>query len=134
MIIGVGTDMVDARRVASSIECFGDKFLTRVFTDAEIAHAQSKRVPHLSFAKRFAAKEAVAKALGTGISGFRFRDIEVVTDARGKPGVRLHGGADERLNALLPDGYEGTVHLSLTDETPYALAFAVIEAYKVTKI
>ncbi|MGA9657778.1 MAG: holo-ACP synthase [Asticcacaulis sp.] len=128
MILGIGIDLCDARRIASSMERFEGRFLDRIFTSAEQSHAQAAARPSLSFAKRFAAKEAVAKAMGTGVRGFLFTDIEVVSDALGKPHVILHGGAVGILRGLLPQGKTAHIHLSLSDEEPFASAYAVIEA------
>ena len=127
MILGVGVDLVDGRRIAESIDRFGAKFLDRIFTKDEQAHAVRAAKPHLSYAKRFAAKEAVAKALGTGVRGFLFIDIEVFSDALGKPHVVLHAGAAEVLRGRLPEGKTAHIHLSLSDEDPYATASATIE-------
>jgi len=128
MILGVGIDLVDGSRIADSIDRFGHKFLDRIFTADEQAHAVKAARPHLSYAKRFAAKEAVAKALGTGVRGFLFIDIEVMSDPLGKPHVVLHAGAAEVLRAKLPAGKTAHIHLSLSDDDPYATAYAVIEA------
>lgn len=128
MILGIGVDLVDARRIEASVTRFDRRFLDRIFTADEQKHAFAAARPHLSFAKRFAAKEAVAKALGTGVRGFLFIDIEVTSDALGKPHVLLHGGAVERLRTVVPEGRTAHIHLSLSDEDPYASAYAVIEA------
>ena len=129
MIIGTGSDLVDIRRIARSLERFGDRFRERVFTDGERARAARKADPAASFAKRFAAKEACAKALGTGFSrGVFWRDIEVVNLRSGQPTLRLTGGAAVRLAALVPAGFEAVLHLSLTDEPPLAQAHVMIEA------
>jgi holo-[acyl-carrier protein] synthase len=128
VIIGIGSDMVDARRIKAALERFADRFRKRLFTAHEIAYAEGKAEAHLTYAKRFAAKEAVAKALGSGVRGFTFADIEVINDRLGKPSVTLHGGALKRLNVVVPEGHEGKIHLSLTDEDPYALAWVIIEA------
>ncbi|WAC48785.1 holo-ACP synthase [Asticcacaulis sp. SL142] len=128
MIVGIGNDLVDARRIEQSIENFGEKFLNRIFTADEQARAQAHAKPVLSYAKRFAAKEAVAKALGTGISGFRFIDIEVFNNGAGKPEIILHRRALERMKALVKPDHNYHIHLSLSDEWPYASAYAVIEA------
>ncbi|MDI7774374.1 holo-ACP synthase [Asticcacaulis sp. EMRT-3] len=127
MILGVGIDLVDARRIEESIRKFGHKFLDRIFTADEQSHAFKAAKPHLSFAKRFAAKEAVAKALGTGVRGFLFVDIEVFSDALGKPHVVLHAGAAGVLRGKLSEHHTAHIHLSLSDEDPYATAYAVIE-------
>jgi len=110
------------------MERFTARFLDRIYTPAEQDHARAAARPALSFAKRFAAKEAVAKALGTGVRGFFFTDIEVVSGHLGKPHVLLHGGAADLLRSLLPEGRTAHIHLSLSDEDPYASAYAVIEA------
>ena len=128
MIVGIGTDLVDARRIEASVTRFEHRFVDRIFTADEQAHAYGAARPHLSFAKRFAAKEAVAKALGTGVRGFLFVDIEVTSDNLGKPHVLLHAGAADRLRAIVPEGRSGHIHLSLSDDDPYAVAYAVIEA------
>lgn len=128
MIVGIGNDLVDARRIEQSIENFGEKFLNRIYTPDEQARAKAQAKPVLSYAKRFAAKEAVAKALGTGISGFRFIDIEVFNSPEGKPEIILHRGAHARMKALIRPGHNYHIHLSLSDEWPYASAYAVIEA------
>lgn len=134
MIVGVGMDLTDARRIKDSVERFGQKFLDRVFTPAEQAYALSKTPAHPTLAKRYAAKEAVTKALGTGLRGFHFTDIEVRNDALGKPEVSLENGALARLNALLPAGHTARIHLSLTDEGDMAGAYVVIEAVAVAHL
>ncbi len=129
MIIGIGSDLADIRRLAASLERFGDRFTQRVFTDVERARSERKGDPAASYAKRFAAKEACAKALGTGIRhGVFWRDMGVVNLPSGQPTMALTGGALARLDALLPPGTTARIHLSLTDEPPYAQAFVVIEA------
>ncbi len=128
MIVGIGVDLCDARRVEQSMTRFGARFLDRIFTENEQAHAKAAAKPALSFAKRFAAKEAVAKALGTGVRGFLFVDIEVISGHLGKPEVILHGGAQDVLRGKLHAGQRAHIHLSLSDEVPYATAYAVIEA------
>ncbi|ADU14600.1 holo-ACP synthase [Asticcacaulis excentricus] len=128
MILGVGMDLTDAARIRQSVERFGQKFLDRVFTPAEQAYALSKTPVHPTLAKRFAAKEAVMKALGSGLRGFHFADIEVRNDTLGKPEVTLKNGALDRLQALLPQGCAARIHLSLTDEGDLAGAYVIIEA------
>jgi len=128
MIVGIGVDLCDGRRIERSIDRFGAKFLDRIFTENEQSHAEAAAKPGMSYAKRFAAKEAVAKALGTGVRGFLFVDIEVVSGHLGKPEVLLHGGAREVLRGKLHAGQRAHIHLSLSDEPPYATAYAVIEA------
>lgn len=128
MILGIGTDLTDARRIEASATRFGQKFLDRLFTQAEQTYAQRNATPHQTYAKRYAAKEAVMKALGTGLRGFNITDIEISNDALGKPQVVLSGGAQDRLQVMLPAGYTPHIHLSLTDEGPYAGAYVIIEA------
>jgi holo-[acyl-carrier protein] synthase len=129
VIIGIGTDLCDIRRIAKTIERHGERFLDRVYTDAERARAERRANRVDTYAKRFAAKEACAKALGTGFrKGVFFRDMGVVNLPSGKPTLRLTGGALERLNAITPAGCEAQIDLALTDEWPYAQAFVVISA------
>jgi holo-[acyl-carrier protein] synthase len=132
MIIGIGSDLVDIRRIDASIKRFGDRFIQRIFTDAEQARADKKLGRVATYAKRFAAKEACCKALGTGISrGVNWRGMGVVNLPGGKPTMALTGGALKRLEALTPPGHTAVIHLSITDEEPYAQAFVVIEAVPV---
>lgn len=132
MIIGIGSDLIDIRRVEKTLERFGDRFVQRVFTQVEQAKAERRRGGgrHIdTYAKRFAAKEAVSKALGTGFNhGVYMRDIGVENDANGKPNIVLRGGAARRLEELTPDGMQATLHLTLTDEPPIAKALVLIEA------
>ena len=129
MIVGVGSDLTDIRRVAASLDRFGDRFTQRLFTEVERARSERKGDRAASYAKRFAAKEACAKALGTGMRGGVFwRDMGVVNLRSGQPTMALTGGAKTRLETLLPPGAVARIHLSLTDELPYAQAFVVIEA------
>jgi len=129
VILGIGSDLADIRRIAGSLERFGDRFVERVFTEVERARSERKGDPAASYAKRFAAKEACAKALGTGIrDGVFWRDMGVVNLRSGQPTMALTGGARARLQALTPPGMTVRIHLSLTDEPPYAQAFVVIEA------
>ena len=130
MIVGIGADMADMRRIARTLERFGDRFTHRVFTAVERARAERKADRLGTYAKRFAAKEACAKALGTGVPrrGVHWRDLGVVNQPSGKPTVALSGGASEALACLIPLGHTAVIHLSLTDDPPYALAFCVIEA------
>ncbi len=129
MIIGTGADLCDIRRIERVMERFGDRFLERVFTEAERARA-ARRHPKLrpgTFAKRFAAKEACAKALGTGFSqGVFHSDMGVVNLPTGQPTLRLEGGAAARLRAITPPGCAAAIHLTLTDEHPYAMAQVTI--------
>jgi holo-[acyl-carrier protein] synthase len=130
VIIGIGTDLIDIRRVAKVLERHGERFLDRVFTAEE--RRRSDRRPPLrvaSYAKRFAAKEACAKALGTGMrAGVFWRDMGVVNLSSGQPTLRLTGGAAMRLARLTPPGHAARIHVALTDDHPWAQAYVVIEA------
>lgn len=132
MIIGTGIDLIDIRRIEELMQKHGARFQSRYFTQAEIetAKAREKAGTHiLAFAKRFAAKEACAKALGTGfIDGIFMSDIEITNDTLGKPTLSLSGGALKRVQMLTPDDKTAHIHLSLTDEPPYAQAQVIIEA------
>lgn len=131
MILGIGTDIVDERRISRSIERFGNRFLDRIFTDAERAAADLRTEPGLHFAKRFAAKEAVYKALsGSGIDGMGWRDAEISNRVGGAPELLLTGRCKTALERLTPQGYNATVSLSLSDEPPYVVAFVVISAQR----
>ena len=130
-IIGLGNDLTDIRRIEKSINRFEGRFMNRVFTDGEIIYAKSKRNEASNFAKRFAAKEACSKALGTGFAeGVYWKNIEVVNDSLGKPSLKLSGGALERLKSLTPKGMEAQIDLSLTDEYPLAQAIVILTAVK----
>lgn len=129
MIIGIGSDIIDIRRIERSVDRFGERFLNRVFTEGERAKAESRRRSIDTYAKRFAAKEACAKALGTGIyRGVTWKQIEVVNLKGGKPTLRLTGAAAERLEELTSSTLNTLVHVTLTDDHPWAQAFVVIEA------
>jgi holo-[acyl-carrier protein] synthase len=130
VILGIGTDIVDVRRIKRLMERFDDRFLNRVFTDAERAGAMSRgQLADLYFAKRFAAKEAVYKALsGSGVDGMGWRDAETTNLAGGAPKLLLTGRCKTALERLAPEGYNAAVSLSLSDEPPYAIAFVVISA------
>ena len=129
MILGIGNDMIDIRRVEKSIARFGERFLGRVFTDVERAKSDRRAQRAASYAKRFAAKEACAKALGTGMrAGVFWRDMGVVNLPSGKPTMALTGGAAERLKRLTPAGHRPEIHVTITDDFPMAQAFVVIEA------
>ncbi len=129
VIIGIGSDLCDIRRIERSLERFGERFTHRVFTPGERARSDRRAARAPSYARRFAAKEACAKALGTGLrSGVFWRDMEVVNLPSGAPTMRLSGGALERMTAMTPPGHEVFVHVSLTDDPPLAQAFVVIEA------
>src|SRR5881227_4080372 len=133
MIIGIGSDLIDIRRVAKVIERHGDRFLDRIFTDAERARAarraNSEKMVVATYAKRFAAKEACAKALGTGLrGGVWWRDMGVVNLPGGRPTIQLTGGAQRRLHAITPKGHQARIDVTITDEGPMAHAFVVISA------
>jgi len=129
LIIGLGSDLADIRRIEATLERFGERFVARIFTDVERARSERKADRAASYAKRFAAKEACAKALGTGLrAGVFWRDMGVVNARSGRPTLALTGGAARRLAAMVPPGFEPAIHLSLTDDHPYAMAFVVIEA------
>ncbi|MBN8965211.1 MAG: holo-ACP synthase [Rhizobiales bacterium] len=129
MILGLGSDISDVRRIAKVIERHGERFLSRIFTDIERAKAERRKNRVETYAKRFAAKEACAKALGTGIrGGVWWRDMGVVNLASGRPTMRLTGGALKRLRSLTPDGYEARIDLTIADEGPMAVAFVIISA------
>ena len=131
MILGLGSDITDARRIAKVMERHGERFLTRVFTDIERAKAERRRNRAETYAKRFAAKEACAKALGTGMrGGVWWRDMGVVNLPSGRPTLKLTGGALKRLQAITPAGCEAKIDLTLTDEWPMAQAFVLISAVK----
>jgi holo-[acyl-carrier protein] synthase len=127
MIIGLGNDVIDIRRIERAIERFGDRFLDRVFTDAERAKSDRRANRAASYAKRFAAKEACAKALGTGLrQGVYWRDMGVINLPSGRPTLRLTGGAAERLARITPPGISASIDLTLTDEFPNAYAIVII--------
>ncbi len=129
MILGIGSDLVDIRRIEQTIARHGDRFVNRIYTEVERARAERKANRIDTYAKRFAAKEACAKALGTGFrKGVFFRDMGVVNLPSGKPTLRLTGGALARLQAITPPGYAARIDLALTDEYPLAQAFVVISA------
>ncbi len=130
MIIGLGSDLCNIERIQASLDRFGERFELRVFTEVERAKAQRRQLTRAAtYAKRFAAKEAFSKAVGTGFkAGVYMKDIGVVNARSGAPTLALTGGAAARLAALMPDGHEAIVHLTLTDDHPWAQAFVVIEA------
>jgi holo-[acyl-carrier protein] synthase len=128
MIIGLGSDMVDIRRIEKTLENYGERFIDRIFTPIERAKSEKRASRAASYAKRFAAKEACAKALGTGFhAGVFWRDMGVVNDSMGKPTMHLTGGAKARLEAITPKGRSAVIHVTITDDHPYAQAFVVIE-------
>ncbi|MBN9038681.1 MAG: holo-ACP synthase [Rhizobiales bacterium] len=129
MILGIGSDLIDIRRIERSLERYGERFIERVYTPVERARSERRRQRAASYAKRFAAKEACAKALGTGLSrGVFWRDMGVVNLPGGKPTMQLTGGAAKRLAALVPAGHRPVIHLTITDDFPLAQAFVIIEA------
>ncbi len=129
MIIGIGSDLIDIRRVEKSLERFGERFTQRCFTEIERAKSDGRRNRAASYAKRFAAKEACSKALGTGLAqGVFWKDMGVVNLPGGKPTMKLTGGALERLKQMVPGGHEAHIHITITDDFPLAQAFVIIEA------
>jgi holo-[acyl-carrier protein] synthase len=129
MIIGIGSDLSDIRRIAKTLERFGDRFTHKSFTEIERARSDRKTDRAASYAKRFAAKEACSKALGTGLKGgVHLADMGVVNMRSGQPTMALTGGAAARLEAMTPAGMRCVIHLTLTDDHPYAQAFVIIEA------
>ena len=129
MIIGIGNDIIDIRRVEKTLERFGDRFTKRIFTEIEQAKSDKRRNRAASYAKRYAAKEACAKALGTGLNrGVFWRDMGVVNLRGGQPTMVLTGGALRRLEAIVPTGMEAVIHLTITDDGPMAQAFVIISA------
>jgi holo-[acyl-carrier protein] synthase len=127
MILGIGSDICDIRRIEATLARFGERFTLRIFTDRERARAERRPGAAATYAKRFAAKEACAKALGTGLRhGVFWRDMEVVNLPSGQPTLRLTGGAAARLAAITPRGFASAISLTMTDEYPYAQALVVI--------
>jgi holo-[acyl-carrier protein] synthase len=134
MILGIGSDITDTGRIAKVIERHGDRFLERIFTPTERARAETRRNRVETYAKRFAAKEACAKALGTGMRlGVWWRDMGVVNHASGRPTMELTGGALRRLNDLTPNGYKACIDLTISDEGEMAQAFVIISAVPVVR-
>ena len=129
MILGIGSDLIDIRRIEKSLERYGERFIARIFTEVEKAKSERRKARAASYAKRFAAKEACSKALGSGISeGVFWRDMGVVNLPSGKPTMHLTGGAAEKLEKMLPPGHRAVIHLTITDDFPLAQAFVIIEA------
>ena len=128
-IIGLGSDLCNIDRIQNSLDRFGDRFLKRVFTETEQAKAQKRPFTRAgTLAKRFAAKEAFSKAVGTGFKrGVFMKDIGVINKASGEPTLKLTGGAKERLDAMTPPGHAARIHLTMTDDHPFALAVVIIE-------
>ncbi|MEK1891478.1 MAG: holo-ACP synthase [Phyllobacterium sp.] len=132
MIIGIGSDLIDITRVEKTLERHGERFIARVFTPIERAKSERRKQRAASYAKRFAAKEACAKALGTGLAqGVFWRDMGVVNLPSGAPTMHLTGGAAKRLEAIVPPGHAGRIYLTITDDFPLAQAFVIIEALKI---
>ncbi len=130
MILGVGTDLANIERIERTLQRFGDRFRDRVFTKTEQAKAERRRDTAATYAKRWAAKEACSKALGTGLRmGISWKDMAVTNLRSGQPRMHLTGWAAERLTHMTPPGMEARIHVSLTDDHPWAQAFVVIEAY-----
>ena len=130
MIIGIGSDLCNIERIQNSLERFGERFVNRVFTDTERAKAEKRPFTRAgTYAKRFAAKEAYSKAVGTGFKrGVYMKDIGVANLPSGAPTLVLTGGARERLDALTPPGHAASIHLTITDDHPFAMAVVIIEA------
>jgi holo-[acyl-carrier protein] synthase len=129
MILGIGTDLANIERIEGTLARFGDRFRTRVFTEIEQATAERRKDVAGTYAKRWAAKEACSKALGTGLRmGISWKDMAVTNLPTGQPVMELTGWALERLNAMTPPGHRAVVHVSMTDDHPWAQAFVVIDA------
>jgi len=129
VILGIGTDLANIERIAATLERFGDRFRNRVFTATEQAKAERRADTPGTYAKRWAAKEACSKALGTGLRmGIAWKDMRVSNLATGQPVMEVNGWAKERLAAMTPEGHEAIIHVTLTDDHPWAQAFVVIEA------
>lgn len=129
MILGIGTDLANIERISGTIDRFGDRFKTRVFTEREQSKAESRKDVAGTYAKRWAAKEACSKALGTGLAmGISWKDMVVTNMDTGQPTMQVTGWAKDRLTAMTPAGHEAVIHVTLTDDHPWAQAFVVIEA------
>lgn len=129
MILGIGNDIIDIRRIEATLLRFGARFVARIFTDTERRKSDGRARRAASYAKRFAAKEACSKALGTGLGrGVYWRDIGVVNLPSGRPTLHLTGGAAEHLKRMTPEGYEARIDLTITDDFPLAEAFVIISA------
>ncbi len=134
MIIGIGSDLIDIRRIEQTLVRYGDRFLQRLYTDVERKKSDGRMQRAASYAKRFAAKEACSKALGTGLrKGVFWRDMGVVNLSGGKPSMKLTGGALKRLQEITPPGYEAVIDLSITDDFPLAQAIVIISAVPASK-
>jgi len=129
MILGLGNDIIDIRRIEATLDRYGERFVNRIFTDVEQQKSERRRLRAASYAKRFAAKEACAKALGTGFrDGVFWRDMGVVNLPTGRPTMKLTGGAAQQLERLVPAGYEVRIDLTITDDFPQAQAVVIISA------
>lgn len=129
MILGIGNDLIDIRRIEKTLETYGARFIERIYTDIEQKKSERRHQRAASYAKRFAAKEACAKALGTGIAqGVFWRDMGVVNLDSGRPTMALTGGALVQLLKMVPVGYRPVIHLTITDDYPMAQAFVIISA------
>ena len=129
MIVGIGTDICDIRRIEALLEKFGDRFKEKTFTAGERDYADGQANPAASYAKRFAAKEAVAKALaGSKTGSLSWQDVEVIKNKSGRPKIKLHGGAKKRAKSRINSSQKIKIHISMSDDIPYAQAFAVFEA------
>ena len=129
MILGIGTDLANIERIEKTLARFGDRFRNRVFTDVEQAKAERRRDTAGTYAKRWAAKEACSKALGTGLAmGIAWKDMSVTNMRSGQPQMAVTGWAEKRLAEMTPAGYKAVIHVTLTDDHPWAQAFVVIEA------
>jgi len=129
MILGIGTDLANIERIQGTLDRFGDRFKNRVFTDIEQSKAERRKDVAGTYAKRWAAKEACSKALGTGLAmGISWKDMAVKNLSTGQPTMALSGWAADRLDEMTPKGHEAVVHVTLTDDHPWAQAFVVIEA------
>jgi len=129
MILGLGNDIIDIRRIEATLDRYGERFVNRIFTDVEQQKSERRRLRAASYAKRFAAKEACAKALGTGFrDGVFWRDMGVVNLPTGRPTMKLTGGAAQQLERLVPAGYEARIDLTITDDFPQAQAVVIISA------
>ncbi|WP_342641903.1 holo-ACP synthase [Rhodoligotrophos ferricapiens] len=135
MILGIGNDVIDIRRVERSLERFGERFTSRIFTDIERRKSDRRAARAASYAKRFAAKEACSKALGTGFrKGVYWRDLGVVNEPSGRPTMVLTGNARAHLDRMTPEGCRAVVHLTITDDYPYAHAFVIISAEPISGV
>ncbi|KEP69197.1 holo-ACP synthase [Thioclava sp. BHET1] len=133
MILGIGTDLANIERIAGTLARFGDRFRNRVFTETEQRKAERRQDVAGTYAKRWAAKEACSKALGTGLRmGIAWKDMAVTNLPTGQPVMQVTGWAAERLSDMTPEGYEAIIHVTLTDDHPWAQAFVVIEARKLS--